>query len=384
VFGGPGMQEMTGVAALPEGNAVAVGTDGPTGHVVPAIWTYEGKVWHRQIKKALANLPGRFNGVAASTKRDFVVVAVGRSGPPATNDPRQDAMVWTFADGRWRRTCKIACGNGIAGGGARAQAMDAVVYRPGHGFVAVGYDVVPDADQSLHFDAAVWTSRDGLNWRRVHADPRVFGGTRDQRMRAVTETRSGLLVAAGWDGFRATVWTSRDGERWTRTHIDDPQQLFEPRTFRVTGVADDGVRITAVGFVNRKTDGNGTVFAWAADRNPALTSSWRKLDVSSTSNERDQSLIGVARTGAGTVAVGYDHGAGGKQVAAVWLGPQGPLKSLRSASFAGNGNFEMNAVVQLTDRRVLAVGDGPSSTQPGDPEEQDAQFWTAVPVKARS
>jgi hypothetical protein len=50
--------------------------------------------------------------------------------------------------------------------------------------------------------------------------------------------------------------------------------------------------------------------------------------------------------------------------------------------FEGDGNFEMDGVVQLTDRRLLAVGDGPSATRPDDPGEQDAQFWTTRPVVA--
>jgi CHAT domain-containing protein len=390
VLGGSARQEMTGVAPLPEGNAVAVGTDGPRGNVDPAVWTYEGRVWHRQIKKALAKAPGRFNSVAASTKKNFVVVAVGRSGAPAPTDPGQDALVWTFADGRWRRTCKIACGNGVEGGGPLGQMMYSVVYRQRGGFAAVGTDAVRDPDKSLHFDAAVWTSPDGLSWRRVRADPRVFGGRSDQVMRAVTETRSGLLVAVGWDQFRATVWTSRDGLRWQRTHVDDRQQLFEPRIFHLTGVAEDGSRLIAVGYIVRRTDGNGTVVAWASTGNPARASSWRKLAVASASDKRDQILTGVVATGAGAVAVGYDHGRSNRQVAGAWLAaPAGSnasspgFKTVRSNSFEGNGNSEMDAVVQLTDGRVLAVGDGPSSSQPDNPNEQDAEFWTTQPLKAR-
>jgi hypothetical protein len=385
VFGGAGRQKMTSVAALTEGDAVAVGIDGPPNRLAPAIWTYQGGIWRRQIKKALGRLQGRFNGVATSTQRQLVVVAVGTAGPVAVNDPRQDAMVWTFSDGSWRRTCKRACGN-VAGGGTMGQTMYSVVHRKAGGFVAVGYDVVPDANKTPHFDAAVWTSPDGTDWSRVPTDRRVFGGAKDQVMRAVTETRSGLLVAAGWDVFHATVWTSRDGLKWTRTHIDDRAQFFASGRFKLSGIVDDGSRLVAVGLAPNPVTNRSEVVAWATAGDPTDGTSWRLLQIGSASQDRDQLLSGVSKTRAGTVAVGYDHGA--NQVAAAWLAPAGTtsapaLKALRSPAFAGEGNFEMTAVTGLADGRALAVGDGPSSTQPGNEDEQDAQFWTANVVKAQ-
>ena len=90
-------------------------------------------------------------------------------------------------------------------------------------------------------------------------------------MRAVTETRSGLLVAAGWDGFRATVWTSRDANHWTRIHIDDKNLLFGSGRFRLAGVADDGSRVIAVGFSPNPDTHRSEVVAWASSGDPATT-----------------------------------------------------------------------------------------------------------------
>jgi hypothetical protein len=377
---------MTGVAPLTGGDAVAVGIDGPKERLAPAIWTYQGGIWRRQIQKALGNLHGRFNGVATSTDRRLVVVAVGTAGPTAVNDPRQDAMVWTFADGTWRRTCKRACGN-VEGGGNLGQTMYSVVHRTQGGFVAVGYDVVPDRNKAPHFDAAVWTSPDGTSWVRAPSDRLVFGGPKDQVMRAVTETRSGLLVAVGWDVFHATVWTSRDGRRWTRTFIDDNEQFFAAGRFKLAGVVDDGSRVIAVGLAPNPATDRNEVVAWASAGDPTNGLSWHFLKVASASQQRDQILSGVARTrAAGAVAVGFDHRE--HQVAGAWLAAAGTgstpmLRSLHSSAFAGNGDFEMTAVAGLGDGRVLAVGDGPSSTQPGNPDEQDAQFWTADVIKGQ-
>jgi len=49
------------------------------------------------------------------------------------------------------------------------------------------------------WDAAVWTSPDGITWSRVPHDESVFGGADSPRMSSVTVGGPGL-VAVGWDG----------------------------------------------------------------------------------------------------------------------------------------------------------------------------------------
>ena len=66
--------------------------------------------------------------------------------------------------------------------------MDSVT-AGGPGLVAVGYDLF-DAG----FDAAVWTSPDGVNWSRVPHNEAVFGGTGTQEMNAVTAGGPGLVA----------------------------------------------------------------------------------------------------------------------------------------------------------------------------------------------
>jgi hypothetical protein len=49
------------------------------------------------------------------------------------------------------------------------------------------------------WDAAVWTSPDGITWSRIPHDESVFGGAHSPRMSSVTVGGPGL-VAVGWDG----------------------------------------------------------------------------------------------------------------------------------------------------------------------------------------
>jgi hypothetical protein len=83
------------------------------------------------------------------------------------------------------------------------------VVAGGPGLVAVGYEA-----DGIEKNAAVWTSVDGLTWRRVRRGEAVFGGPDDQVMgnsgrRSGSGRRLGHDESGGdWD---AAVWTSVDG-----------------------------------------------------------------------------------------------------------------------------------------------------------------------------
>ncbi|MCH7584950.1 MAG: hypothetical protein IH941_07300, partial [Acidobacteria bacterium] len=121
-----------------------------------------------------------------------------------------DAAVWTSVDGlSWLRVAH----DEVVFGGVGNQAMESVTVG-GPGLVAVGLDF-SGGDE----DAAVWTSVDGLSWLRVAHDEVAFGGVGDQEMESVTVGGPGL-VAVGLDfsggDEDAAVWTSVDGLSWLR------------------------------------------------------------------------------------------------------------------------------------------------------------------------
>ena len=103
-------------------------------------------------------------------------------------------------------------------GGASDQTIKGLAVG-GPGLVAVGVDYAGgDAD------AAVWTSPDGVAWARLSHDEAVFGGAGDQAMGWVAAGGPGL-VAVGLDSsggdWDAAVWTSPDGLAWTRVPHDE-------------------------------------------------------------------------------------------------------------------------------------------------------------------
>ena len=97
--------------------------------------------------------------------------------------------------------------NGRTGHGERVFAGDSSqtmlsAVAGGPGLVAGGYDVGRHA-------AAVWTSTDGIVWRRVAHDETAFGGNGLQAMFSVAAGGPGL-VAGGTDLGRdaGAVWTT--------------------------------------------------------------------------------------------------------------------------------------------------------------------------------
>jgi len=369
-FGGRGLQTMTGVATRPGGNAVAVGWDRLGAKVFPAAWLYDSTgIWRRVLGGTLGARNGVFHGVAS---RGSTVVAVGTIGP--TDDPKrpsQDALVWRLASGAWQNVCGSACGDGAAYGSHLGQTMYAVVARPWGGFVAVGYDTNDrlDEDGQHHYDAAVWTSPGGGVWSRVDARQRALGGQYDQVMRGLTVTSSGVLVAVGWSGLHGAVWTSSDGgERWTAAAFR-PKGVQE-ETVRLNGVVQDGSRLVAYGF-HQKRPGAWTTADLSGRRG------WQPV---TQVFDGAGALVGAVHTGEGLVAVGHRQADPKRGVAAVWRAATRSFTTVASGS--GGGSFEMTGVVQLADGRLLAVGDGPSASGNTGIKEEDARVWTSTRVKA--
>ena len=136
-----------------------------------------------------------------------------------------DAVVWTSPDGfTWSR---VPHDEAVFGGPGEQRMVS--VTAGGPGLVAVG-GVWEKLDGTYEMsDAAVWTSPDGLEWSRVPHDEAVFarsGGLGDKNEQMVSVVTGGPgLVAVGFDsvgdcGWNAAVWTSPDGLTWSRVPDD--------------------------------------------------------------------------------------------------------------------------------------------------------------------
>jgi len=184
------------------------------------VWTsVDGITWSRvPHDEAVFGGPGNkaMNSVTAGGPG---LVAIGVDG--------DNAGVWTSVDGfTWSRVPH----DETVFSGPKEQWMNSVTVG-GPGLVAVGYEgQADDSDHSENFDAAVWTSVDGLVWSRVAAGRGALGVAGGQDMSSVTTTDLGLVaVGHDWtytgardqvDGVDAAVWTSPDGTNWSRVEFE--------------------------------------------------------------------------------------------------------------------------------------------------------------------
>ena len=204
VFGGAGSQIIWSVVA--SGSVlIAAGQEITDSGSDGAVWASpDGKRWVRV----------KFDGSIFPADSDQALYSLTLGGPglvavgedSATGN--FDGAVWTSRDGlSWTRV------TGEAFGGPTDQTLYAVT-SGGPGLVAVGRDAA-----SGESTAAVWVSADGEVWGRVPHDEGVFGGEGEQVMYTV-KSLEGLVVTAGFDSgggdFEAAVWTSSDGVNWTR------------------------------------------------------------------------------------------------------------------------------------------------------------------------
>jgi hypothetical protein len=171
-----------------------------------------------------------------------------------------DAAVWTSPDGlTWSR---VPHEEAVFGGPGKQQMNSVTVGGPGLVAVGSSEEekVRPeDADEpaDMNHDAAVWTSPDGLTWSRVPHDEAVFAVSNDEGdlteiMLSVTAAGPGL-VAVGFDshdhcGWDAAVWTSPDGLTWSQVPspntCGDPNGSYE----KMLSITDAGPGLVAVGW----------------------------------------------------------------------------------------------------------------------------------------
>jgi hypothetical protein len=250
------------------------------------------------------------------------LVAVGYDQAEAGTDDAggrsTDAAVWTSVDGvTWARVPH----DEAVFGGENSRVMTGVV-AGGPGLVAVGYDSASQGWSGLDANAAVWTSPDGIAWTRV-PDAEVFGDRLMQMMNAVAVGGPGL-VAVGYDGavnrYDAAVWTSADGLTWVRVPQDEV--VFggsDVQGMNAVTAGDAGV--VAVGYTHTRSGLDAVV--WVSADGLA----WARVphDGAVFGGLSAQEMSGVVAGGPGLVAVGHSMAILGwvprDSEAAVWVSP---------------------------------------------------------------
>ena len=353
VFGGDGNQEALAVAATQTG-IVAVGFEN-TEDFDAAVWTSpDGVVWSRVPHDEVV-----FGGNNTQTMRS--VAALGPLITAVGNDRSfgdWDAAAWASDGSLWAR----APFGEVLGGEANQQ-MDGVAATDS-GFVAVGHE---ETDED--WDTAVWTSPDGANWSRVPHDEAVFGGDGNQEALSVATTSMGIVVV-GWENkedFDAAVWTSPDGVVWSRVPHDEA--VFggdDTQTMR--GVAGSASGYVAVG--NDHSGGDWDAAAWTSPDGQV----WTRVphDEAVFGGDPDQQMDSVVLTDVGFVAVGHEETDEDWDMAA-WTSPDGFAWSRvphDEAVFGGDGNQEALSVA-ATQTGVVAVGFE-------NTEDFDAAVWVGV------
>ena len=311
VFGGSGAQSMSSVTVGGPG-LVAVGSswDGEEDRNVgvAVVWTSpDGVVWSR-----VPHDEAVFGGSGAQSMSSVTVggpglVAVGSSWEEDRTDVA--AAVWTSPDGvNWSRVPH----NKEIFGGAGFQNMQSVTVG-GPGLVAVGSE-----DGGLEPGAAVWTSVDGITWSRVPHNKEIFGGEDSRQMQTDGAGRKAMngvtaggpgLVAVGSDGFDAAVWTSPDGVTWSRVPHDE--SVFGGATTQSMW----SVTVASPGLVAVGGDSSGDDVAAAVWTSPDGVN-WSRVPHNKEvfGGAGFQNMQGVTVGGPGLVAVGD-----AESDAAVWL-----------------------------------------------------------------
>lgn len=263
---GPANTAMFDVVAFRDG-FVAIGGDPVTGSVA---WRSDDGLSWILVQPADLDRGGGMISLVALPDR---LVAVGR----LLHAEQETAAAWTSSDGgTWRR---------VDGGAAfeGAQIIRAIAVEGG--LVAVGS--APGADAGV-----AWLSADGTTWERIAHSPaldRAFLWT-------VARTPAGL-VAGGWrradGGFEAALWTSPDGLAWT---LEPPLPGGSGRQVRGIAVADRTLVAVGDSLENR------AAVAWVAPvARLGEAAEWRQVAESSFA---DAALVQVTAGGPGFVAVG--------------------------------------------------------------------------------
>ena len=285
-------EAMLGATALDGSHLVGVGTAGGNR---PAAWESvdAGATW----SPVWTGEAGTAAGVAAGPTG---LVAVGWTGGEDEAGSPSQAAVWRSPDGSPGGWQPVAA-TGLEG----AAALHDVV-ADGAGLVAVGRDVIDDADDG---DGGIWRSDDGETWRR--AATAGLGGPGRQELHRLIRLADGRWLALGRQmrGAQMTpaVWTSPDLSTWTETDGHPSDDGGVPSVWGLA-VLDDGAVVAAGSTPGLPGDPAGAETAlWLAK--PDALGRWRPLDRTPDSlgaGPGDQQVRALVRAAAGTVAVGVD------------------------------------------------------------------------------
>ena len=346
--------------------------------------------------------------IAGVTVMGSTIVAVGRDD--AGDDT--DAAAWTSPDGsRWTRAGAL--------GRVGDQRMQAVA-NMGRDLVAVGSE-----QTGGDIDAAVWRSSDrGSSWTRIEGAASGLHGTGDQAMEVVVEAVPGL-VAAGWDTARgdldAAIWTSKDGSEWRREALPLPgDQRILAATMRdealimvgsstsERGDLDAAIWVrengawTSIGDVALGAPGDQQIEAvtvsatdelvavgWTdanGEIDPAVWTStdgraWVRVEGSGTAltTDGDQRMSSVASAGTTFVAAGTSGVAGVGTDVAIWLSTDGiNWEPAPASDVEGLGTERISSLIALASDGLLAAG---SRGQRGN---EQAAAWIAQLVSSTS
>ena len=323
------------------------------GSARPAHREKEKGRWERPLAAASPGLQG---AIAAAVTLSLVVAGLlvidSNLSPGAPQPPRAGAseeLTWAEVD------------PSTAGlGGPGNQRINRLLSF-GDGFIAVGED-----DSSGRPDAAVWTSRDGVDWMRRAPDALAEPG--GQGMLGVASSDPGF-VAVGYRGHGGTldaaVWTSEDGREWTP--VEGDPDLEGARNEVMNRVARTEFGLVAVGY--QGLGGDRDAAAWVSDDGFA----WSRAEVPEKHGDQGtQEMRGIAALGKNLVAVGED-GLAGNYDAAVWFSKDGTRWQRQTQSHDDLGGPEEQIMTSLvaSDKGFVAVG---WSTLRSD---LDAQVWTS-------
>ena len=232
------------VVAVPSG-FVAVGEVSAAGQFPDAaVWrSPDGQAWTR-VTGSDAELGGAgTQSMVGAVARGSTLVATGVATVKEERDADFDVAVWTSDDegATWSRVRGQAA---LEGSGV--QSVSAIA-DTGDRFVIAGY-VASRREQPGQ--AAAWASTDGRTWQAAE-----LGTGPISSMRGLAVSRAGrtpLLVGvgvAGGIGGHAAVWTSTDGVAWRRS--PEGKTGWFPESVRDIGVVTpsaDGVLVAAVDF----------------------------------------------------------------------------------------------------------------------------------------
>ncbi|HEY5486047.1 MAG TPA: sialidase family protein [Candidatus Limnocylindrales bacterium] len=344
-----------------DGGFLAVGT--PADGFPPSFWrSTDGLTWSEQpAAPAFVDAdPNKYfygvSNVARAPGTTHMVAVGARYLMDDTNDG--DAAAWYSADGgqTWTRSAESP-------GFANAVISD-VIAGP-NGWIAVGLDGYPQGGtQGIGVKgAAVWTSTDGLHWKR-EATQASFAGA---GMGQILQNGHGF-IASGSDYPTATtaaepaIWTSPDGKIWTRVSAN--QGFGESAAAGVNAVPD--------GFVATVTAWGGPSAMWFSQDGATWKPAEPLLDGSSKACGG-----GVIHLPTIDLAIGNDCGSTSLTTVKVilWTSTDGRQTWQRAPSLSMFENADFGSFASNSQRLVI-VGE---TYQPSD-TIRHGFVWVAVPA----